>query len=934
MSMQCPQCQESVHSILRCVDCFHCTPVCKQCLCTSHAAMPFHRVEEWAEPKCFWERTTLSKAGLRVELGHGGKACPVRGADGYRYMTIVHSRGIEKMDVGFCLCAAPGNSVAETEPRQLMAFGLFPASWKRPLTAFAINMFKDYKLLHLQSQITAGDFVRFLERSTDNVEPDTVANRTREFMTAYREYSYLVATKRAGVKPGKDMVAGSLAVLCPACPQPDVNMSMVWSTRGTGLMYLDALYHTIDGNFKQSQREKPLDANDFPLTEGAAYFANGSDFKLLQKRLPPHKDEVTTCHKFGAMGYGGYWGKISGTLGLFCARHMFAIPGGGVDLQKGERFANVDFAMMSGLQRWMHLRMHVSGYDINCQYRINFKPRIEWMLDHGIVGMNSIKWALFPYTVAAVGKFHLPAHMAACRFKFSFNFLRGMGMTDGEAPERNWAQLNNIGRSTREMTSGHRQDTINEHHSDINVRKVHSMAKDLAKKHEQANAQRVQVEDILVLVNTNVGDESRKAWKVELADWEEKVVDIANHEHLANPFEPDKTKGECREGVDRGDEGGCRSGAHEVSRRTRLRPRVLMKNRAELLDQMANHEVVGDGLSVVEGHRRFLDRWEEWKTLYQTYGMPLINAATTESGAGSEEPMLTTVDESELADEGAGGGNGDDDEGGEHKKMWDEVSSIVINLPSTYSPRVVGAPVLKGAVDVECELRKSQARDALDELRGHLTTAYAFKKLTEQRVTGEIHNTRANNIARRKRKNIDRAAMRYRLARKAMVRLGLDLKPKGDKGFKVLKPTDVKAFITQEDLEGMVNSKKHASWIWTDFTFLDLSTSQAVREFCEDAVKVMWFRMTALHKRWDEQGRLVNEEMCRTLRFFHVYQGFWHKRAASEEEAGRRGAAAYARKQAYRYTRLWDRAWERFKGKVALYDEDDAMMAAHAAADV
>jgi hypothetical protein len=40
------------------------------------------------------------------------------------------------------------------------------------------------------------------------------------------------------------------------------------------------------------------------------------------------------------MGLGPHWGKVSGTVGLFCARHMFPLPAGHVDLQKGERYVN------------------------------------------------------------------------------------------------------------------------------------------------------------------------------------------------------------------------------------------------------------------------------------------------------------------------------------------------------------------------------------------------------------------------------------------------------------------------------------------------------------------------------------------------------------------------------------------------------------------
>lgn len=132
--------------------------------------------------------------------------------------------------------------------------------------------------------------------------------------------------------------------------------------------------------------------------------------------------------------------------------------------------------MLAGLQPWMGLRTHISGYDINCQYRINFRKRMEWMKD-ATAGFRSVVNKIIPWTIAAVGKFHLPAHMAECRYKWSFHWLPGSAMTDGEAPERIWAQLNAIGKSTREMMPGHRHDAINDHHSDMNARKVHGIGK-------------------------------------------------------------------------------------------------------------------------------------------------------------------------------------------------------------------------------------------------------------------------------------------------------------------------------------------------------------------------------------------------------------------------------------------------------------------------
>lgn len=37
------------------------------------------------------------------------------------------------------------------------------------------------------------------------------------------------------------------------------------------------------------------------------------------------------------MGYGKYRGLVSGTIGLSCARHMFFLPNGSVNLHKGEK---------------------------------------------------------------------------------------------------------------------------------------------------------------------------------------------------------------------------------------------------------------------------------------------------------------------------------------------------------------------------------------------------------------------------------------------------------------------------------------------------------------------------------------------------------------------------------------------------------------------
>ncbi|PSS00733.1 hypothetical protein PHLCEN_2v4114 [Hermanssonia centrifuga] len=436
---------------------------------------------EWDAEHQFWVRRSLGHLGMVLELGHGGARCPKTLAT-TRKMTVVHEHGVWPMNVRFCGCPE-GDGAPNPDAYQLLGAGLWPASWKQPLTAFSMSVMREFHLLSVQANTNAYDYFRYLQRTTDNITPDETKDRYREFLTAFREFSYLRLCKRNGEEPRREMEAGCLATLCPCCPHMGINMDPKWQKRKVCDRFLDALFHAVDGNFVSNQKDKKMDGDDFPLTLGAGYFANENDVQKFIADLGPFKVEHSTCHKFGAMGYAGHWGNVSGTVGLSCARHMFVLPGGGVDLQKGERanpwvkrFANVDFAMVSGLHRFMDLPMHVSAYDINCQYRINFDRRMEEFRTRGMEFASiRIRLKYFPWTIAGVGKFHLPAHKASCRYKYSFRYLPGVGMTDGEAVERIWASLNTLALRTREMASGHRHDTINDFQNDMNVRRVHGI---------------------------------------------------------------------------------------------------------------------------------------------------------------------------------------------------------------------------------------------------------------------------------------------------------------------------------------------------------------------------------------------------------------------------------------------------------------------------
>ena len=71
-----------------------------------------------------------------------------------------------------------------------------------------------------------------------------------------------------------------------------------------------------------------------------------------------------------------------------------------------------------------------------------------------------------------VPKFHLPAHITSCQWAFSFNWTKGVGRTDGEEPERGWANINAAASSTKDMGPGHRRDTLDDYFGDWNWKKL------------------------------------------------------------------------------------------------------------------------------------------------------------------------------------------------------------------------------------------------------------------------------------------------------------------------------------------------------------------------------------------------------------------------------------------------------------------------------
>lgn len=128
------------------------------------------------------------------------------------------------------------------------------------------------------------------------------------------------------------------------------------------------------------------------------------------------------------------------------------------DISFRRRYTTVDFIAFSGLH-WFKIRELVISYDIACQWHKKLMQRIGRL-------PRSIRPTYLTALTVLIPKFHLPAHVEYCHRTYSFNLTKGVGRTDGEAPERGWARMNDASKSTTEMGPGLRRDTLDDQFGD------------------------------------------------------------------------------------------------------------------------------------------------------------------------------------------------------------------------------------------------------------------------------------------------------------------------------------------------------------------------------------------------------------------------------------------------------------------------------------
>lgn len=107
---------------------------------------------------------SLNTLGHCFYLGHEHLPCP--SSPRAQRIIIVDDNGIHHVNVQFCACTSSPQWVEKY--RQLLRVGWYPASFRRPKTAFTFNVLDSYHKLMLQGKLNLYDFYSSLAQKTDN----------------------------------------------------------------------------------------------------------------------------------------------------------------------------------------------------------------------------------------------------------------------------------------------------------------------------------------------------------------------------------------------------------------------------------------------------------------------------------------------------------------------------------------------------------------------------------------------------------------------------------------------------------------------------------------------------------------------------------------------------------------------------------------------
>ncbi|KAG1901642.1 uncharacterized protein F5891DRAFT_1128056 [Suillus fuscotomentosus] len=787
-----------------CQDCLSPLLSCHACLLQSHLRMSFHRIEEWQDG--FFHAVTLKSLGLHIQLSHkAGETCCHPSPAFHDDFIVIDTHGIHEVGLYFCGCEHEASHY-----KQLLQARLFPATATDPRTAATFAVLKFFHLLSFESKVSAYKFYHSLAHQSDNTGITPIRDHYSTFLRIVHEWRNLRSLKCAG--HGHDPAGvnatqeGELALLCLACPHP----GKIYLTGGklqlnrlmlTYFRWMYSVFLAINANFHLKHRAISSDTKDPGLSGGWGYFINEKPYKAYignSSAVIQECQQRSTCVSHNAVNMADT--KISKGLAatgvgtVDCACHDMKLVNGVGDLQKGERYVNMDYLVSSALSTFSSLKVINFSYDIACQWHKKLwghVPSLPHRLQPDPVGKT------FRYFVP---KFHLAVHIKACQMMFSLNWSPSVGRTDGEAPEHGWANINCVAMSTKEMGPGACRDALDDHFRDWNWKKITSLV--LLQK--VIKAVRAEQEHCIALSELEDSIQESELGTSSLAKWREEIETWEVDHTKPNPFERhidtmtqaavwlELAKQDAKELED----GTAVSLHSEVSCSILISTSMDLEHAQRQLRAdaglLSQHPTDTQRTSILTRSNALLRCIDTW-TMIQTLYMPLIDLSSDnddDSGCPKPNPNSGKAEDSQLL------------------------------LPSEICDHV---PCDRKLLEIEWSLRLAQAHDALNECRTHIRLRQQLVQFKKHHIRGQNPNTRARNT-------LD--TVEHRLA---LVTLSNHLD----------------CPLTRSHLR-QSQGRTIMSWIW-----LTQGISNDDAESLQDMLRVEWCKARAHQNCWSEEMRRV-----------------------------------------------------------------------------
>ena len=103
-------------------------------------------------------------------------------------------------------------------------------------------------------------------------------------------------------------------------------------------------------------------------------------------------------------------------------------------------------------------------YDVWCFYSVHLATRFE--------RSPSLSMPANLKIIGGIDQFHVHGHRKECYPRYSPNFISGAGVQVTDVIESLWVKTNQVSDSTRGMSSGHRQEVIDDIMNDSNWTKL------------------------------------------------------------------------------------------------------------------------------------------------------------------------------------------------------------------------------------------------------------------------------------------------------------------------------------------------------------------------------------------------------------------------------------------------------------------------------